>query len=148
MENMEKAKHFWGTKTTKLSLFCLSGNLPHYTKRYFQKEIFPGGATTARPVNTKIGRLWLRGQGLALAGGGGPAGKPVFQIPRCPAPFRWVQEFSQLLSEMKWEKFTVPVLRNHGRKMKHPPGAIGRKWSCCQETIAAFSFTPKPLSLG
>lgn len=42
----------------------------------------------------------------------------------------------------------VPFVRNPGRKMKHPPGAIRGERSCCQEAIAAFSFTPKPLSLG
>lgn len=51
----------------KLYTFCLSGNLPGYTKKYFQKEIFPRGANTAMPVNIKAGRLWLGGQGLALA---------------------------------------------------------------------------------
>ena len=33
-----------------------------------QKEIFPGGANIAMRVNTKAGRLWLRGQSLALTG--------------------------------------------------------------------------------
>ena len=149
MENMEKAKHFRRTKTPKVSSFCLSGNLPCYTKRYFQEEIFPGGATHSKASEYKSRKA------LALKPRPSPSPgwwmrtcwKARVSNPQMPSPFSLSAVFSASVRNEVGE-IHIPFVRNHGRRMKHPPGAIGAKWSCCQETRAAFSFTQKPLSLG
>lgn len=124
---------FWKSSRLYKKIFS-EGDFPRRCSHSNAREYKSRKALALRP-KTNTGYKW------------GPAGKSVFQLPKCPAPFHWVQEFAELLLKRKWEKFTVPFVRNHGRKMEHPPGARGEKWSRCQETVVVFSFTPKPLSL-
>lgn len=145
MENMGKTEHFWGNKTTKLYIFLFWKSSILYKKISSQGD-FPRRYKYSNASEYKSRNTLAQRPRSSPAYKWRPAEKPVFQIPRYPDPFHWVQKFVRLLLKRKWEKFIAPFVRIHGRKVEHPPGARGGKWSCCKKTTAASSFTPKLLS--